>query len=48
VAAAVSRIESLGGRRRDEQPFSDLNDGAHWWRMADPEDKEFCLVFDAS
>jgi catechol 2,3-dioxygenase-like lactoylglutathione lyase family enzyme len=46
VELALSRIESLGGRRRDEQPFHDVNDEAHWWRMADPEGNEFCLVFD--
>jgi predicted enzyme related to lactoylglutathione lyase len=44
VDVASTRIETLGGRRRDEQDFHEH--GYSWRRMADPEGNEFCLIYD--
>ena len=43
VDAATARIEALGGRRMPGADFSE--DGFSWRVMLDPEDNEFCLIF---
>jgi predicted enzyme related to lactoylglutathione lyase len=44
VDRATARVESLGGRRRDDHDFHEY--GFSWRRMADPEGNEFCLIYD--
>jgi predicted enzyme related to lactoylglutathione lyase len=39
--AEVSRLESLGARRLEEQPRTEH--GMRWFVMADPEGNEFCV-----
>ncbi len=43
VDVACARVESLGGRRRDDHDFHEH--GFSWRRMADPEGNEFCLIY---
>jgi len=44
VELATRRIETLGGRRLGDRDYHEY--GFSWRVMADPEDKEFCLVFE--
>lgn len=44
VEDACSRVEALGGRRLDAFDFHEH--GYSWRRMADPDDNEFCLIYD--
>lgn len=44
VELATRRIETLGGRRLGNPDFHEY--GFSWRVMADPEDNEFCLVFE--
>lgn len=46
VEEASTRVEDLGGRRRDDHDFHEH--GFSWRRMADPDGNEFCLVFGAN
>jgi predicted enzyme related to lactoylglutathione lyase len=41
---AARRVERLGGRRLDDFDLRDR--GYAWRRMADPDDNEFCLIYD--
>lgn len=43
VDEACTRVESLGGRRRDDHDFHEH--GFSWRRMADPDGNEFCLIY---
>ena len=53
VDDACSRIEALGGRRRDDHDFHNaepmpapiVEPGWSWRRMADPQGNEFCLIY---
>ncbi len=47
VEAVTARVEALGGRRRDDHDFQYAESRSWWRRMADVEDNEFCLIFDA-
>ena len=44
VDDASRRVEALGGRRLDDFDFHEH--GYSWRRMADPDDNEFCLIYD--
>ena len=43
VDRATENIEQLGGRRLASSDFAEH--GYNWRVMADPEDNEFCLIF---
>ena len=53
VDDACTRIEALGGRRRDDHDFHNaepmpapiVEPGWSWRRMADPQGNEFCLIY---
>jgi predicted enzyme related to lactoylglutathione lyase len=44
VETASARVETSGGRRRDDHDFHEH--GYSWRRMADPDGNEFCLIYD--
>ena len=53
VDDACTRIQALGGRRRDDHDFHNaepmpapiVEPGRSWRRMADPQGNEFCLIY---